>query len=375
MTAPDTGADAGSEVSPSPPGPAGASTQQRRFAVGALLGTVIVLASVGTLNAIVDPYGFVGSAVFPTAILSDRSTKACLAERLHTAPRLVVYGSSRAMKVEPSFLRRKTGLASFNAAVSSATPADAWAFANFMRDRFPQDRQRVLWLLDVESFRPRPIDAGLLETPALARYFSASTRATAALDGLSRLLSWSTTKDSFRLATSARASAATPVACTYRSNGVTEYSPNGFRAWDFHDRARSRGVKLADAIGATVKEYRAIYTSGYPELATESKLRFERTLGLMTAGGTRPVIVLTPLHPQLLRAIGPIGWTRRHADVLRYLRRLQTRFAFDLLDASRIATFGGSPRAFYDGVHLTEPNVRRMIDWALTRTRGSLPRA
>ena len=357
------------------PGPGGDFREQRRFVLGAVAGTIAVVAAVGSFNALIDPYGFVGTAVFPTAILSDRSTKACLAERLRTPPRLVVYGSSRAMKVEPAFLQRRTGLASFNAAVSSATPADAWAFANFMRDRFPSQSQRVLWLVDVESFRPRPIDSGLLETPALARYFSAKARAGATLASLSALLSWHTAEDSLRLATSERASAATRVACTYRTNGVTEYTPDGFRAWDFHDRTRSRGIGLRAGLDLTIGEYSSIYRNEYPALSDVAKRRFERTLALMSASGTRPLLVLTPVHPRLLRVIGPLGWNRRHAEVVRYLMGLRSRFRFDLLDASRIARFGGRPRDFYDGVHLTEPNVRRLLDWALGSARGSLPRA
>jgi hypothetical protein len=105
---------------PGPSGPRG----QRRFVAGVLTGTLALLVCVGAFNTLVDPYGFVGSAVFPTAILSDRATKACLAERLPVGPQLVVYGSSRAMKVDPAFVSRLTGLTSFNAAVSSATPAD-----------------------------------------------------------------------------------------------------------------------------------------------------------------------------------------------------------------------------------------------------------
>ena len=292
----------GSDLAPGPrmppaagehPGPSG-SRGQRRFVAGVLTGTLALLGCVGAFSALVDPYGFVGSAVFPTAILSDRATKACLAERLPVGPQLVVYGSSRAMKVDPAFVSRLTGLTTFNAAVSSATPADVWAFANFLHDRFPGERRRVIWLLDVESFRARPLDPGLLETPALARYFSASARVSARIDSFWTLFSWKAAQDAFRVATSGPASAATRVPCTYRTNGVTEYAPNGLRQWDFHDLAQARGTSLSTGIGQSITQYRSIYTSGYPGLATTPERWFERTLRAMHAWGTRPVIVLTP---------------------------------------------------------------------------------
>ena len=353
------------------PGPYGTSGQ-RRFVAGVLIGALALLGCVGAFSAVVDPYGFVGSAVFPTAVLSDRATKACLAERLAVPPQLVVYGSSRAMKVDPAYVSRLTGFTSFNAAVSSATPADAWAFANFLHDRFPGAGRRVLWLLDVESFRARPLDPGLFETPALARYFSTSARVGAKVDSAWRLLSWKAAQDAFRVATSSAASAATRVPCTYRTNGVTEYAPNGLRQWDFHDLAQARGTSLSTGINQSISEYRTIYTSGYPGLASVPRRWFERTLAAMHAWGVRPVIVLTPVQPKLLRVIGPLGWQVRHAQVVRYLDGVEKRVPFTLLDASHVATFGGSRHAFYDGVHMTEPNARRLVAWAVRRSGTTL---
>jgi hypothetical protein len=346
-----------------------------RFAVGVLAGALAIIAVVVAFNVTLDPYGYVGSSVFPTAILSDRATKACLAERLHTAPRLVVLGSSRAMKVDPRYLTTRTGLPAFNAAVSSGSPADAWAFANFMHDRFPAAHQRVLWLLDVEAFRSKPLDPGLMDTPALSRYFSSGSQLRARLGGAWTLLSWHTAQDSWRVldaTISGKASAATPVPCTYRTNGVTEYSPRGFRRWDFHDLARQRGTSLAASIGGTVAQYRAIYRTGYPTLSRTAEGWFQHTVAALNTWGERPVVVLTPVQPRLLRAIGPIGWNRRHAEVVRYLEGLRRQYGFDLLDASRISTFGGSSTAFYDGVHMTVPNVRLLVNWALRNDRGTL---
>ena len=100
-----------------------------------LCGGTALSGSVAAFNALADPYGYLGSGLFATAILSDRPIKACLVERLAQAPSLVILGSSRAEKVEPSYLRTRTGLTGFNAAVSSATPDDAWAFANLLHDR------------------------------------------------------------------------------------------------------------------------------------------------------------------------------------------------------------------------------------------------
>jgi hypothetical protein len=82
--------------------------------------------------------------------------------------------------------------------------------------------------------------------------------------------------------------------------------------------------------------------------------------------------VLTPVQPKLLRVIGPLGWQRRHAEVVRYLHTVAKSVPFQLLDASRISTFGGSRRAFYDGVHMTPPNARRLAAWLIQRSGAAL---
>jgi hypothetical protein len=78
------------------------------------------------------------------------------------------------------------------------------------------------------------------------------------------------------------------------------------------------------------------------------------------------------VQPKLLRVIGPLGWKRRHQEVVSYLHAVAKRTPFALLDASRVATFGGSRRGFYDGVHMTEPNARRLVAWAIRRTGTTL---
>ena len=162
----------------------------RRFLLGFVIGLILLGASVTTLNVLADPYGYAGSGLFATAILSDRPIKACLIERLPTAPSLMILGSSRAEKIQPSQLQRLTGLAGFNAAVSSGTPDDAWSFANLLHERAGGTQQRVLWLLDVESMRRRPIDPGLLDTPSLARFLTASTAINGRVQNLWSFVSW-----------------------------------------------------------------------------------------------------------------------------------------------------------------------------------------
>ena len=341
----------------------------RRFLVGALCGGALLTGSVTTFNVLADPYGYVGTHLVATAILSDRPIKACLVERLARAPSLVVLGSSRGEKVEPAYIERRTGLRGFNAAVSSATPDDAWAFANLLHDKASGAPQRVIWFLDVESMRARAIDPGLLATPSLSRYLKRQAALAAGFRDAWSMLSWQTASDSVRSVHATLSGTAQPLSqqtCSIHTNGVTEYAPDGYRRFDFHDVATRRGVPLARSIETTLAEYRAIYR-GDTQIAPAAERRLEQTVEAMNSWHVRPIIVLTPVHPRFERAIGPLGWTRRHTQLVTYLHALRSRLQFDVLDASRIGSFGGTRRDFYDGVHMKVANVRRLVDWVIRK--------
>ena len=286
------------------------------------------------------------------AASSDRAIKACLLVRRAPAPRLVIYGSSRAAKVEPAYLGSLLHEAAFNASVSSGTPEDVWAFAHLAHDQAGPVPVRALWLLDVESLRPHPFDASLLQVPVLARYFSASPGTVVPAPA------------------PATARGASSRACSFTTSASTRYAADGFRAHDFHDAAAANGTTLAGGLQRAVADYGRIYRTGYPRVAPQEAVWVERVIRAFDAWGVRPVIVLTPAHPAFLRALGPVGWSRRHAEVLQTLRSLAGRFT--LLDASSISAFGGRPGDFYDGVHMRVANTRRLAAWIARQAHGEL---
>jgi hypothetical protein len=284
------------------------------------------------------------------AASSDRAIKACLLARTTPAPRLVVYGSSRAAKLEPSYLGSLLGETAFNASVSSGTTDDTWAFAHLAHAQAGSRPMRALWLLDLETLRPHRFDASLLQIPTLARSFTTSGSvvgpAPEAVQGPA------------------------PAGCAFTTNPSTRYAADGFRAHDFHDAATARGLTLGQGLRLAIASYRRIYRSGYPRISPDEVAWVDRTIRAFNSWGIRPVIVLTPAHPAFLRALGPLGWNRRHAETLTMLRGLAADFT--LLDASRISTFGGRRGDFYDGVHMRVANTRRLADWIVRQAGPEL---
>jgi hypothetical protein len=329
-----------------------------------LAATAALLLAVLAFNAVVDPWGGLGTGLLPTLTPTDKPVKAALVARLRRPPQLVVFGSSRALKIDPAWLQARLGQRGFNAAVSDGNPEDAWAFLNLLHARFPHARMHFLWIVDVEGFRGAP-DPGVLDTPALARFIPFGARWQERLHGVLPLLSWKAVRASIRVL---RAEAS--------GKGIklrdTVFTSNGYRALDVHDIARAHGSTLAAQLRASEALYSWVYRTIYPRLSPKEQGYFERTLAKMDAWGYPPVLVLSPIHPALRKVLAPLGWTARHRQVVAFIASLHRRYAFTFIDMTSLSSFGGSPNLFYDGLHLTLPNVHRLLEAILRRARGAL---
>lgn len=340
--------------------------RSRRFVLALLAAAALALLAMGCVNAVVDPLGTVGTGLLPTVTWSDRSTKAYLVQHLEEAPGILILGSSRAMKVEPAYLARKTGRSGFNAAVSSGRPLDAWAFTNLVHDSYPDAHTRYLWLLDVEAFREWPADPGLLNTPQLAAYLPTELRWRTRARQFGLLFSWSTGKLSLE-ALRKHLREGPP-----RSVGGSEFTSDGFRRLDYHDRLLAQGKGLAAELPKTIKQAVRTFGTEYTGLSADAKADFEKTLGFMNRLGQEPILVISPTHPNMLSCIAPLGWEARHRDVLDYLGSLERRHRFHVLDFAHISSFDGVATDFYDGYHMTVANTRRLVDEVLERLPGAL---
>jgi hypothetical protein len=347
----------------------GAAGRRPSFVLLLFLAAAILVGAVAGFNAYVDPFGTVGTGALPPVTWTDRSLKVNLIEHRQAAPAVIVLGSSRAMKVQPSFITSRTGLSAFNAAVSSGKPVDSWVFVNYIHSRFPAAHSRYLWLLDVEAFRQWPIDPGLLNTPQLAGFLSSGTRLSTRLDQLPLLFSWPTFWKSVQ---SVRHAQGRPQAPLRTALGATQFAPDGFRVLDYHDLRLAKGLGLAKEMPATIRQGVATYRGDYSRLDPTAETYFQRTLALMNSLGDSPVIALTPMQPQMLAAVAPLGYDARYTDVLAYLRSLQGHYRFKLLDFTHLSSFGGRAADFYDGYHMTVANTRRFVNAVLRKAPGAL---
>lgn len=335
------------------------------FVAGVVLIAALVMGLVLILNVIADPYGTVGTHLLPTVTTSDRTVKADRIEELATAPQLVVLGSSRAMRYEPSYLERKTGLTTFNAGINGiGGTADAWAFTQFMHEVWPESHPAYLWLIDVESFVPFAIQARTANERRLAKYVGAGGTGPLELtkdvwENRTTMFSLATAWDSARilLYKEDAKDKQNRYQKTILADGVLKERPWSQKEWD-------------KRYPNSVQRYSELYKTVYRRLDPEAERYFEQTLRFMNEQGAAPLLVVTPINPKLAKVLNPLGRTQRHRQVMQYIDALHGTYRFEFLDLTDPSLFDFDPKEFYDGVHMTSVNTRKAIDCILAESGG-----
>ena len=139
------------------------------------------------------------------------------------------------------------------------------------------------------------------------------------------------------------------------------------------NRWEALGDGLLDAATSVVYESRRPKKEQSAAWITRQREKVVRTLAFMNANGAKPVVVLTPINPKLLKIVTPLGWTGMHRQVVDYIESLHGRYDFVFVDITDSSTFGADPGQFDDGVHMTTVNTRRAVNYVLRRT-GGIPR-
>jgi hypothetical protein len=271
------------------------------------------------------------------------------AKRFGTAPQLLILGSSRSMRADPAQLRKALGVKGFNAAVSSGTITDAYAFFRFTKRRYPAAQPAVLWFLDVEVFRLSGYQPYLLSVPELVKCLPAGDPGgaprphslPAALAG-------------------GGVNGGRTVAPRFHADGLMTF-------W-WHDVQRAAGRGTMAGVRFNQGTYGAIYARhGWKGLTGSAKWFAARIVKEANEMGVTPVIVLTPYHPVLRRHLAALGWTRAYRQVRGFLRQLKKRYDLRIVDLTSLRSFGGWPNGFYDGVHPRRPMMRAMLNRVVKR--------
>jgi hypothetical protein len=281
-------------------------------------------------------------------IASDRMQKTDLIERLSAAPEVVILGGSRALRFDPAYIKQRTGLTGFNAAVTGARPEDAWALVSLLHARFPAARFRFIWVIHADEFAPKSLDPGLVYDATLARYFPATL--------ITPLM---------------RAEAAHLKIDPMQRGRV--FAPDGMVIRDGFDRLFPRPGDDARGVHNNIRQALTLYAETAARLSPRSTFYFAKTLALMQSiAVSPPIVVSAPVDARILAATARRGWAVRQRLVLRFLRRLRRRYRFDFADFSQATACGCTAKDFFDGIHLRSSGTDKVIAALLRRFPNEL---
>ena len=336
--------------------------QLRRFVIGVLGAALAVVLSVLSVNILVDPFGTFGTHLFPTAIESDRAVKITLLEKLAYNPDILILGSSRSRPARPSILKELTGRTGFNAGVSGGGAVDWWVFSHLWLKRFPEGPHHVLLFVS-DGVGTNAVNPQLAKDPRAVPYLpkDLGTGEWSILHKLSAYLSVDAVRDSYRVVR----------ACMELTGcHVSLYQPDGSLV---RGLLRHRADRMRRMYARLAEETARLRSTGINHRlpTTHEQLTFERLLGYLNAHGITPVIVTNPLQPQLLAELNRQGNPRYRWSV-QYLSSLHSRYRFDFIDLTSIATFGGSPDDFTDPTHVDTKNMDLMLAFIVAHDDGIL---
>lgn len=322
--------------------------------------TALGVLAVGAFNWYVDPTGVTGR-VTKWRIGENaevRSAKLDLYDALVEAgdgPEVVLLGSSRAMKFDPTHVEQLTGASAFNASVSGGVPRDAWLFVHLVEERQAEEFPHLVWGLDVDAFRDKQLRDGLSTDPRMQRFIPRSERAAAAVASAGTLTELQTLKASVRALQAGGSDT--------KQASAKRFSDRGFQLWSLpfprSTTARERAVRdqIAQYAGFI------FVRDAYERVEREPLQEFVEVVRIANEHGDVPTIFLTPYHPLAERILRRYAIEEREREVRTTLERLQRDgdVEFELVDLSELESFGGDDSQFYDGVHMTPANTRRVL--------------
>lgn len=285
-------------------------------------------------------------------VSSEISYKADQIEALAKPPQLVFFGGSRSQRFDPDLATKETGLRAFNLAVSNGRPEGAWALANWMLARAPHTRLRWIWGVQWSTFYEHELDPGLMQDERFSWYFP-DDLLRGERSNLPRTASEASRVDVLR---------------------NRSYADNGLLLSNSYDARRAAGETLAESLEHYIAKARKKHQGKGHRSSTKSraKVYFEKTLGLLNDHGTTPVIVLMPVHPAVVRALGDEGLLRNHRNLVRYLKSISDDYDFEIVDIHSVSSFDGDPSEFYDGVHMTQANSDKALKAIVKAAGGAL---
>lgn len=271
---------------------------------------------------------------------TDRTVKLDLIAKLKRGPEILIVGDSRGRQARPAFLQQLTGRTGFNAAVTGGSTPDAWVFTRYTADRFPHQRRDYIWFVSWG-----------LGTDIPTSWTEGDPRGRRYLREVATDLS-------------------PPVTPPPQRDTPAHYRADGSLRIDQSPPTPAAEAAVRAEAAQTAAAIRAHPPTAQPLDPARFRL-FEHLLAYVNGRGERPVIVINPIYPTVLAALRQFGDPLMNSS-LAYLRSLQGRYDFVVVDCEDSRTWGGSDADWSNPTHVDRANMQRMLRYIVTHSDGAL---
>jgi hypothetical protein len=288
----------------------------------------------------------------PPAV-ANRAIKTRYYREASPPPEALILGNSAAFKYAPATVERLTNLSAFNAAVRGGEPHYFLAFTRMALERHAP---RLIFAgVHANSFihAPHFID-GLRNSPLGPYVDLHSTNAER----------WS------RFRKEARKKALRGLAWVVRrfsSRGrwrpPVRFDRDGLAHLRYEDRVFAPGHE-PDRI-LHVARYLQHFEEPRPLDAAQCQA-FETWLALCQTHGVRTIVMLAPWNPFLLDLLCErTRFSETQDQAVEYMEKLRSTYDFTYFDFTRLETFGGDVRDYFDSRHFTRLAADRILEQIL----------
>ncbi|MFN3652383.1 MAG: hypothetical protein ACK47B_22635 [Armatimonadota bacterium] len=271
--------------------------------------------------------------------VDDAAVKLGLLRRLRPLPQQLILGSSRVMRFEPRYLQARTGLRTFNAAVAAGGPIDALALYRYAAEELGAPIKRVLIGVDVLSFfGQRGNYRRLVYSSALGHLIPPREGVEVPPPPLP--------------APGARpAPAAAP-----------RFERDGYRGR--YGEPDTAGKLFLDPFHPELEtiELNPPEREPNPHVARE----LEALLELLRERRVKATLFLTPAPAAVRERWQVTGFAGRYAEVAALVAALSRRHGAEFFDLTDTESFDGLEGGWYDPMHPTVANTRRMLNYLVS---------
>jgi len=350
-------------VTPFPQAEAGRAASHRRFVLAFAFVFGGLTFGGAALAALADPTLTFGTGLIQTILTPEDDVKPPALLAMKPGPGVIIVGSSRVMKLKPACVRELTGMPAFNLGLSNST-VEGWNAAfRFASDHAPL--RRMIIAVDVEGFDPHAaVDPRLLASKHLRQYMDEKPRlrwesATRALFGMQNL------RFTF---TSLRMHFFPPP----KMRAMTVFGDDGLVTYPGWEEQQRLGTLPREQLLAAARQTleNQLWKGNFTELSPPRVTLFRQMMRLAQERGIEVDAYISLLSPEIGPVAAAAQVAARRAELDRLLAKLDSEGLLLYHRYTRVEDFGGDPREFFDGFHMTEANTSRLLLSMFNRQSG-----